>query len=263
MHGSNYSVESVFLGLHLLHRVYYPLLEKYEGNDIAYYSERIVKAIIVLAGSIASDTGIISWLGYNRSMRKEVYEMMTDILKISEGIISSLTYWDYASSKEDLFPLIQDIISCNYNPNLIRETTTGTNKCVGIREVMSYQQMVQFDKSKTTEQMREPITVATFPIKVRPCSLKIKGSRKKLEGWWKHRKVNLAGRDLEDIQIYYSVTLHNRDKLPNLALNIALNIYRAFYERAEPLDDFVLDTIYKVDWRLLKHSIITNIIFPF
>lgn len=265
MHKFNYSAESVFLALHLLHRTYYPLLERYEGDDLGHYTYNIARATTILVGCITDDPNkqeMKEITRYDKELEKELYDIITDILILSEGIISSLTYWDYASSKEDLFPLIEDIISCKYNPTLMRRSTTKSNKCVTIQEIISPGQIELFGKAKTTEQMWEPISAATFPVKVKPCLLQIGGDLKKLESYWKEA-VDLRGEDFEGTERYYSITLHNRDQLSNLRLDTALKIYKSFYRGNKLLDHFVLDAICKINWRVQKDSVIIERIFPF
>jgi len=130
-----------------------------------------------------------------------------------------------------------------------------------MQNFISEKQMQQFEKTKTNEQMWEPITFPTYPVKVKSCPLETKGSLKKLESLWGRGEVTL-GKKIPT-ESYYSITLHNRDQLPYLDLNIALNIYQAFYNNDILLSDLVLDIICKVKWRVLKETVITERIFPF
>lgn len=266
LYKNNCEAETLFLALHLSHRVHQPLVDQYEGDNLGNYSYNISMAVIILATYIMNDKHKLSvkeLVGYDSDIIKELYYAIIDVMIISNGIISSFSYWDYAASREDLFPLLLDVISCRYNPTLIRKTIKGVNKCVLVRDFISSAQIKLFDKVKTKDQMWENIAFDTFPVKVTTCVLDVGGDYKQLKGWWGFKEVNLKRDDFKEIENYYSVTLRNRDQLPRVGMDMALKIYEAFLNGGKSLDSFVLDTICKVDWRTLGKSVITNKIFPF
>lgn len=255
--------ETLFLVLHLLHRVYQPLLDQYKGDTLDTYSYDITMGTIFLVTFILNDKSrgqMKKRAGYDHKTEEQLYDAVIDIMIMSYGIISTFSYWDYAASKEDLLPLLKDVISCKYNPTLIRKTTKGSNKCIKVKDFISSARIKKFSNFKTKDQMWQDKGIEAYPVEVGACSLEVGGSYQKLEKLWVSKDIDFKKEDLES---YYAVTLHNRDQLPHVNLDVALKIYKAFLNRGKDLDDFVLDKICKVDWRTLGESVVSKRIFPF
>ena len=243
---AKYTAEVLFLALHLIHRTYSAITTKYnitDANMKLFGAAAMSLALTVnrLASKIdywhqiSGDSDTIT----NYTSRYTT--MLIDVMAAAGGIISTLTYWDYAKSKEELLPLLRDIIACDYNPNVIRSMSDRniTNKCIKVVDFLTIE-----DISYLTSDYTLPIRNLSM---ISPCVLNLDQNEFVVEAIWDIDRFKDA---------YYSdlisVLLHNRDVLYRLSVDTAIRIFE--YLTAEkrindPLVELVLDTICKFSWR--------------
>jgi serine/threonine protein kinase len=133
--------ETVFLCFHLIHRSFEKILIKYSGATdvfqifacVCLSLASIVTADVIIGLSTYKHLSIDTQPNYNSR-----YEQMTvDVLMALQGIISTVTYWNYAKSLTDLKLLLLDIMKTDYDPSIIREVTSGPSKCVPFRKIIT------------------------------------------------------------------------------------------------------------------------------
>jgi serine/threonine protein kinase len=179
----------------------------------------------------------------------------TTILNILNCVISRPTYWDYAKSKEDLYPLLLDTINLNYNPNFIRKLTRGTNKCISVKDFMSKEQSISF----RGEYASTPLTLVK-PVKIRPSQLDIKG---------KFSFVSTLLNEKNWLTIHYSISvpilLRNRDTLRFLDIKSAFCLFSDLfnYKLSKHLCIHVLNLITNFDWRTFGTKVLDLKLHPF
>jgi serine/threonine protein kinase len=264
-YNNDFRAETLFLILHLLHRVYYPLLEEKEYSSLEKEKEErylIITAAISLLGFILKDKIIsgVDWVNNTIFKGKEDIlakhmQAKVNILRVSKGILITLTYWDYAKSKEDLLPLLRDTINCKYNPKGIRTVYSGSDKCISVKELISSSELEEFKVSK--DMYLNSFTELEEPFR-QGCHFNIKGDISEVTRLW-----NLEGLNINTNKELIEVILHNRKHLHLLDLDLALKIYRTLFNADNKLCDFILNTICIPSWKSEGYNIVTERIYPF
>jgi serine/threonine protein kinase len=238
----NYNTEALFLALHLIHRTYKSIMSKIKNtmrNIKLYGSVILYLALVVVTRSHKYD--LYYWRAFdNREGYTLSFEtMLTRVLASAKGIITTLTYWDYAASSADLLPLLSDIVQCSYNPKLVRHNMGSvSNKCINTQDFMNSADLSQMN---INELGTEDLTI------VRGCVLDVRSNIAEVDAvlrprFAKYKKYN----DIDVIMVLF----RNRDVLDQLSLYLAVNIFS--YYRTKVVDDlinFLLDTICSFDWR--------------
>ena len=235
----NLNSEGLFLALHLAHRS----LKKIFPN---YYKDPIDKLYPFADACLE----IVKCVTLNEE--EIIYNpMIIEILKVTNGIISCLTYWDYASSKEDLVDLLHDTINCNYDPERIREINNNLNKNIEVSELREL-----YNKKYQIYNMWEKIpTVAES--KIHPINF-IKTTT--INEFLAIFKSNYN----PDSQFMIGLTMHNRYILPLLPRTEAFEIFDILYDKRSHTHD-VLNIICNFDWNTYDPEILIQLpsIHPF
>lgn len=259
----NFKIETLFLVCHLIHRTFRPIFIQYgnTNNHVQFYG----CVCLHLATCVNFDyiLPLLDWKKLSIDIRPDaVYEiafnkMVIDILNVTRGVVSTLTYWDYAKSREDLIPLLHDIMKCNYNPNLIRITEANviSNKCVRTQSVLKLTQIPKYIKGVTN--MWEPLPETEGSI-IHPCELDLDDDVTKIEFIWDHNWL------VKDRAELIAVILHNRFVLSELNINVARRICKVLYgRRDEDLIELVLNTICYFDWENRIDDVLASNLHPF
>lgn len=255
----NLKVKTVFLGLHLLHRVYKNMFNKYNNDDskiLIIGAATMHLAMITDMNEEVIDTDTWAFhIGIQENSKNKVLfdQILQDILIECGGIIQTLTYWDYAKSKEDLLPLLHDIINFNYDPLLIRETGEGTNKCIKMKELMSSKVFDEYIKDKKFRSSYKEELPPKSPAILNSCKLDLFEDVKMVEDLLVRARAGL----LPTFDELINVVMHNRHVLHKLKLSDAIVIYKALYKSKENKGIvFLLDIICTFEWKTdkLKHE---------
>jgi serine/threonine protein kinase len=285
----NFSSRNLFLILHLIRRVYFPLMEEFltklqsnnsvqkdnlsqsdnlpepeellekDEEDIIIQRYLIGAAAISLVGYITRTTFISGeeWatsetFKEENNIKERHEKIMLDILINTGGIISTLTYWDYADSGADLMPLLEDILNCRYNPSRLREIGEISNKCITVQEM--------FENFSSFKEERKRGEKSKYAL---PCLLDIKSDYREVEYLWDHDNPIV---DNEGI----SILLHNRKDLHKLDLNLAIKIYKTFLNKIERdpnrdihIEEFVMRRICGYNWEKEQDDVLAGTIHPF
>lgn len=250
--------KALFLCLHLIQRIYTKIDFVYHSNGFSFQLFGCVAmnlALIVTSSDRSFSIELWKRVMKSTDINFEVkYEaMVITVVALAHGIISTLTYWDYAQSNEDLLALLKDCIQCNYNPSLIQKTHKGTNKCITVRQFMTK------DDLQTLDQPHESSTKET-PTDVHPCKLNTDSDIREViylfrQGAWTSRKY-----------IYtLPVILHNRDVLYKLNINQAIDIFIILRQFIYPetISTFILDVVCHFDWRTKSEKFLSLHAHPF
>lgn len=126
-----FTARSLFTALHLLHRTLPKVHPDYHTNQkrlFAFASICLHLAIIVNEQLYVPTDTWIEWCG-----KFKIENFLTEyplVLAGADFIISGVTPWDYASCAEDLIEMLDDIVSCDYDPNrthILRNTGNTKN----------------------------------------------------------------------------------------------------------------------------------------
>jgi serine/threonine protein kinase len=135
--------ETLFLGLHLYRRVIPHLVPDYGKGDQSKKMEAIGVMCLHLATIANSQKFTYSkymntWIKVFKDVFtfNQLQEFLVQVMDCVGCIIGTNTYWDYASCGEDLPGLLDDTISCTYDPSRIRPLLYGKfSKDVGSRNL--------------------------------------------------------------------------------------------------------------------------------
>jgi serine/threonine protein kinase len=290
---------SLFLILHLIHRLYNDLMilykeditkyqkKKQENSDdsdfeeTSYYEYEDEKGYAYVIGAaamtlIAYVNGDHYMLGKTWALEDEfIYDnqpdivdflhmkTMVDMLELTGGIISTTTYWDYAKSGEDLLPLLMDTLNCNYNPSKIRHVEGKSDKCIRVSKIFPSQQAFETFKSSSVNKFIIPIPIVRKSVQYH-CDLNNRPDIKQILDSWGKIQMDFY----EDM---IPLLLHNRKALDQLPLDLAVEIFTFLFnvleqrEKRDPhsLEKFVLDNICGYKWRDEKDTILAKRVHPF
>ena len=155
--------------------------------------------------------------------------IVIEVLKETHCIISGITPWDYASCADDLVDMLNDILSCDYDPfNVKTLNFTNNTKLIDAAELMmlwkrkySIQDIELLATKKINNDHRGTITAVTTES-LKPITLRI------IRYTWKEY---LSSEFNEDPELfinleYFSVLLVGKHLLVGLNVDEAIKIYR-------------------------------------
>ena len=241
------SSETAFLCLHLIHRAFEKILIKYKGKTsiVQLFGCVCMSLATIVTGDVTFEVRESKHYSDNADTTYEAeYEaMVVNVLIALQGIITTVTYWNYAKSVTDLKLLLLDIMKINYNPNLIREVTSGPSKCVAFRQIMSFDEHQEVgNKVKTWV-----IPVELNESQIHPCEIKVDADITALE---KYTKYTPDWSDVMEYRDYVSVLLHNRYVCEQLSLEDAMLIFKTLYSvNSKFIASYTLDALCSCDWR--------------
>jgi serine/threonine protein kinase len=250
-------VESLFLALNLLHRIYKDINFPYRGELGIIYG-----CVCIHLAMIVNGETLISYREWSELMEDYFYDfndhfdrIILDILKTTKGIISTVTYWDYAKSSTDLLPLLIDTINWKYDNIAIRELAdTSFNKCIRVKELDGDFKTLNFN---TTFKSLRPKLI---PGEIKQCALDLEPDVHKVEKYWsrliaaKPEEDEYDGDDYEvELIDFIGVLMHNRDALGELDIDTGRNIFSFLLDIEETeekgkLAEFILNTICHFNW---------------
>lgn len=190
-------------------------------------------------------SGWLSQCGEEYSLYQH-YPLYVNIMRVTRGVLLLPTYWDYASSREDLLPLLSDMYSCRYDVNRIRELKSGTTKYVRLDKVITNTSYKSWTAEReipfqTTSQVQPAELVLRLPLDVF-----IEFSKK-----------------LDFKEYGPAFILHNRHLLASLRLDFAQDLYQRLYQERRTCKP-ILDLVCRFDWECYElASIWHNKIHPF
>lgn len=224
----NCRADTLFLTLHLFHRcagIIFP--EEPIEEDLKLLSVMCMD----LACTLNEDKKyayrtIMNRVGINY-LENELNDMLINILKATNCIVTSLTYWNYAKSFVDLRSLLKDTLNFNYDPSRIRPLTGHSGKYVRANSI--YSSKLKIDFFTNYERTQESIIYG--------CTLYLGPNLEEVKHYWF---------DFSKTQVKIAVLLHNREVLKMLDKELALKIYKALIDYDH---DVILDILCKFDWR--------------
>lgn len=245
----DFDSEALFLCLHLIYRLFDKINKKFDKpNDILQLFGCVCLnlAINVISSGYMPVSEWFDLTNQNEEDREkfklDYIDMLTIVLELSRGIISTLTYWDYAGSAEDLKDLLYDMVNCSYNPFLIREVFSGGNKCITVRQFLSKED-IKIYRGKPYPELKEKITEGNN-VSPLPCELDLKSDVEAIEKKW---DILIRLTDI-NIHEYFPVLMHNRKSLVNLSEDAIRNVYRSIFELGR-----------NPNYRLLTDKLMTNV----
>lgn len=250
---ANSQTETLFLALSLAYRCYpNPLVVNtgifIDKNKVNFFGLMCLD----IATHILDDNllDLAEWLPQlnNVYTLSDCDIMAVNIMYITNCVINTVTYWNYAKSKEDLIPLLADIFNCRYNPAQIREVKSGSNKNVRMDKIMPA--FIQYKKDWSPEE--------EIPFhgecQINPCDLFSPISMPAF--------LNILPK-LINGENFVPFVFHNRHILPSLPLETAQDIYSLLYNIKDGCDP-VLNVICQFNWKRYPITAITqNSIHPF
>lgn len=233
--------ETTFLCLHLLHRVYEKMLNKY-NNDIAI--SRMILYVCMRLAVIVTNNNDINFpedLEEDQSFNYE--DIMINTLIILRGNISTLTYWDYAKSGEDLAYLLIDTMKIGYNPNSIRSLINGSDKNITFDKVM-----LQYENKDFKKEFKKWVKPTNLNRSiVHPCNLDTSSDIKLVKHY---AKLEINWNNLDRYPYFISVLLYNRDIVKELDIKTSLNIFTTFLQNStKVIVSYTLDVLCHFNWR--------------
>jgi serine/threonine protein kinase len=228
--------QTLFLTLHLIHRSLALVVPDYPTNRSRI--QVVGLGCLYLASQINETTNItmndLRRISVNVYSTQDINDTTVTIMKELNCIISSPTYWDYASCAEDLPELLNDTISCHYDPTRIRPLLeSGSSKDILASQIMWY-------KDKTTEerteilkkQIKTPLELPNVSI-TRPANIVIAPDIDIITNTWNKIKYVTHW-----TAVFNGITIlnYNRDvikELPSRERHRIYNIIESYSEFAE------------------------------
>ena len=131
---NNIKARCLFLCLHLIRRTCNEITFLDDINLQLYGFVMLDLAINII--DQGNTFGVTCWKKFIVFKDEEYQDLTIKILRLTNGILFSETYWDYARSGEDLRDLVFDTIDINYDPKIIRDLQTGSNKSIYVRDFL-------------------------------------------------------------------------------------------------------------------------------
>jgi len=132
------SAQQVFATFHLLNKILNPSIRqtKFQAYGCACVYIAVVIYSIPDVEIRLSALVYITAYAYESS---ELLEIIIEVMRLTDGMLGGPTAWDYASCEEDLFPMLEDIIRCDYDATHTRKLlNTGNSKDVSATKLYDY-----------------------------------------------------------------------------------------------------------------------------
>ena len=276
IHFINYIIESrmifkartLFLTLDLAHRVYPAFSKLYSEPELKDKLLTILFACLKISNDIIEVFDLTEKTIGNILDREdddfvlELKELIYQILIITKGVVNFPTYWDYAKSAEDLYPLLIDTINCNYDPSRIRELRKGSTKLIDIKFIPNIEKISELDPKRLTKFMPPFKKISV----IRPCHVDTSSDLGFIMGFYEAKLLDEEKWSTEGgyAGILLTLLLHNKNVLTDLDKNVALDIFNILIENSrEKIVAFVLDKICVYNWRKDVARIIEKRVHPF
>lgn len=236
---NNIPSQTLFLALHLFHRVY----------DIDCPDE---ETLCYSCFNIAS----VSTGNYLQPMEinGDLIKYILGILILTNGHVLNTTYWDHATCKGQLKELLFHTCIFTYDPrripNLIEGEDDPSVKFVSTPRFVKEDDLVEMKTEILTYK-----STAVIPL---PCHIHLQSTICAIKHVWNNaQKIDFNNSD------YIGIVMRNRDLLYQLDLLTAINIFTLLYINRRKLDTFVLDVICKFNWKGQAYKVLKDRSHPF
>ena len=255
--------EALFLCLHLIYRLFPEINRHFKkpGKVLQIFGCVCMNlALSIISFYILEVKEWFYLTGFEKEEKfnKKYDDILILVLELSRGVISTLTYWDYASSDKDLRTFLLDMANCSYNPSLIRGTTHGNNKCITVKQLLNEDDLKMYNKDRLPK-LREKITEG-IEVSSLPCKLNFNSDTKTIEDIWQDGIIKFNN---DNIYKYFPLLMCNRNSLVDLRENTIKNVYRSIYELGKdpvywPLVDKLMNNVTKAGYKWRSFNISVN-----
>jgi len=210
----------LFLALGLAHRSFYAIID-HDDETIQLFGKTCIDLVTYASKIFPEGLNVNKTMAFN-------------ILKATNFIITTQTYWDAAKSKEDLVLLLEDTVNCYYDPSFVRELGISGNKDITVGELRK----IYNTKQRNLDMKRR--TPKVEKNKLQPTILNTKLTQEQF-------KIILDDHKY-DIYTEMAMILHNRYILSDIDEELALEIYMELTDMQKYSYE-VLDIICNFNWR--------------
>lgn len=242
----------IFLAFQILSRTYKQVMKLNSGKEnilLAYGAACVDLASSIMLGfSQKSLFYREEQLGVKSPNLESLYtKIIADMLIFTDGIVYSLTYWNYAGGAEDLLPILRSLINRQDKIHL-SEMDEITNKNIKI-----FQFVDEEENFLPNEEKGKLLTLVE-----RPSILDIEPSVDAILLVW-NDKSEL------DIEIMIPPLLYNREAVPELNKEWSIKIFSMLYKEKDnySITNYVLDLLCQFDWRKDYQKVLDKEINPF
>ena len=237
-----YAARTLFAGLHLIQRTVHVVKGKSEKLQLLGAVCMYLAAVI-----FEDDVYVISEWTYlcgGAYTEKEFSEMVKDIIITAKCIITGPTPWDYAKYAEDLPPMLNDIIKCDYDPMHTRPLSIfGTSKNISVEELKVIWKMGTLASTETASE--EPSSIHPCSIIDAPPSLHVVMDEP--GGWGQVINDHRTYKDHVVTLEHFSKLLYARDILFEMNITDAQSVYNLLLEYKEVFRSGI-DKLFQFDW---------------
>ncbi len=225
----DFRIKTTFLTLHLIRRSLPVVIPDYPKNN------KNIQLLSVVCCYLASNfyepypTSPIDMLYLCEDQYTTIQfdQMVIDVVKGLSGIILTPTYWDYAQYFEDLPNLLLDTISCDYNPEKIRQLSSkGTSKDRLTKELYPLvKDKLEGERSTLSERLlRAPPIERVGNIRICPTNELTTTDRPE---YYVSRMIDLIPqlKDLATEEYILRLIFHHTSWLSQLPLEDAIGLY--------------------------------------
>lgn len=243
---------AIFLAFQILSRTYKQIMKANSGKEnilLAYGA-----ACVDLASSITlgfSQKSLFYWeeqLGVKSHNLESLYtKIIADMLIFTDGIVYSLTYWNYAAGAEDLLPILRSLVNKQDKIHLSK-TDEITNKNIKI-----FQFVDEEEEFLPNEEKGELLTLIE-----RPSILDLEPSVDAILLVWVD-KTEL------DIETMIPPLLYNREAISELNKDWSIKIFSMLYKEKDnySIIDYILNLLCQFDWKKDYQKVLDSEINPF
>ena len=249
---SEVHASAIFLAFQILSRTYKQVMKANSGKENILLAYGV--ACVDLASTITlgfSQKSLFYWkdqLGVNSSDLDSLYtNIIADMLIFTEGIVYSLSYWNYAARAEDLLPILLSLIN-KQDKIYLSESRDFNNKNIKV-----FQFVDEEEKFLPNEEKGELLTLME-----RPSMLDVGPSVDAILLVWNDKS------ELE-IETMIPPLLYNREAIPELNKEWSIKIFLILYKEKDnySIIDYVLDLLCQFDWRKDYQKVLNKEINPF
>ena len=236
-----FEVETLFLAVSLFQRslgIILPryLSDRYQRTKIQLLASMCMCLAAEVLGKDKDRTRFNFWVdcSLNSFDIKECKPMMMAIIDALDCVLVTPTYWNYASSAEDLVLLLQDAFRPDYSPHSIRSLIPGNDKNITVYTLCD---KYGFNYEKLN--LKQPVP-QKYPAIIKPCTIK-QNRWARLIGCSSVFNLNLS-------MITATLLTYRKIDLSVLDPECARELYERLYNNKH-ITHQVLDRVCKFEWR--------------
>ena len=137
------SMRTIFLTLHLYHRVSWRVSKKKEDRGFL-----LISCYLLVSPLFDKINPTPEHIISDKKEQNRVYDIVADILVEIDGKIYSKTLFDYFSSAEELIEVLPDAISCNYSISKIPKVSKNLQKTSKNIDIVEFSKLFKFPSSE-------------------------------------------------------------------------------------------------------------------